>query len=621
MLLTVQELMTSLYTTSNYEHCLKLQRNLAVGQSSRRGQGQPGYRLPEMPPGSNRLLSALAGLPRGVEAAPPAPFVPDESTIARLQDMGFSRAHVMQALTETESNRPEVAMEFLLTHPPPYESAQAETAPATEASAAAEGGADADAGGDQPAEPAPNASAAAGPLPPPPDQPASSSDAASAAAQPLPPAQPDDDTEEAAAAEAAAEALKAETARKLKEKEAQEKLEKEEARKQILQRECAEARQLFKRLHGSALGVCFWLVEGKAVEAQKEAQALAKAKTITGTSTTKGKDSASKGGSSGMVDSMVANFLMELTKLQKGSGPTDDAGMKSLVGSVSARTGDLLAQSSANAEAEPQPELAGILHLLLLLVHSQDATRNCLAQKGLDAKLIGLVNSTVTAMQKQGSEGRWPESFTVALLVLNLLALGMEEAPSGTASAASGTPGAGSASSSTLAVPLADSESKEDGSKELSLTLVGVEESLPTARRLLSRQDQTKLLDVLVTVVKGASNNKLPTPEPTLMHALLKLLSRVVMTYRCAQQMLSQGGAAALMALPAESSFEGRTTLVAATLRHLLEDPVTLQNSMETELRTSYQRVLNSSRGPERATAGVKLQHLLQAVFPMVYRD
>lgn len=52
-------------------------------------------------------------------AAPPVPFVPDERAVTQLQEMGFSREHVLMALRATESNRAEVAMEYLLTHPPP----------------------------------------------------------------------------------------------------------------------------------------------------------------------------------------------------------------------------------------------------------------------------------------------------------------------------------------------------------------------------------------------------------------------------------------------------------------------------------------------------------------------
>lgn len=52
-------------------------------------------------------------------AAAPVPFVPQERTITQLMEMGFSREHVLMALHATETNRVEVAMEYLLTHPAP----------------------------------------------------------------------------------------------------------------------------------------------------------------------------------------------------------------------------------------------------------------------------------------------------------------------------------------------------------------------------------------------------------------------------------------------------------------------------------------------------------------------
>lgn len=58
-------------------------------------------------------------LPQREAAAPPIPFAPDERSITQLMEMGFTREHVLMALRATESNRVEVAMEYLLTHPAP----------------------------------------------------------------------------------------------------------------------------------------------------------------------------------------------------------------------------------------------------------------------------------------------------------------------------------------------------------------------------------------------------------------------------------------------------------------------------------------------------------------------
>lgn len=52
-------------------------------------------------------------------AVAPVPFVPEERTVTQLVEMGFDREHVFMALRATETNRVEVAMEYILTHPPP----------------------------------------------------------------------------------------------------------------------------------------------------------------------------------------------------------------------------------------------------------------------------------------------------------------------------------------------------------------------------------------------------------------------------------------------------------------------------------------------------------------------
>jgi hypothetical protein len=52
------------------------------------------------------------------DAQPPEPFEPNEETIERLSEMGFSRDNAIDALETVESNNVELAMEYLLAHPP-----------------------------------------------------------------------------------------------------------------------------------------------------------------------------------------------------------------------------------------------------------------------------------------------------------------------------------------------------------------------------------------------------------------------------------------------------------------------------------------------------------------------
>ncbi|CAN0494292.1 unnamed protein product, partial [Scytosiphon promiscuus] len=52
-------------------------------------------------------------------AVAPVPFVPEERTVTQLVEMGFDREHVLMALRATETNRVEVAMEYILSHPAP----------------------------------------------------------------------------------------------------------------------------------------------------------------------------------------------------------------------------------------------------------------------------------------------------------------------------------------------------------------------------------------------------------------------------------------------------------------------------------------------------------------------
>jgi len=99
------------FRISNSEVSNRLQASI----SSMRGSGGDAQR-------SN--LSPLSVFLGGIE--PPSsssnnndPSLPSESTITQLQEMGFDREHILEAIEETGSNRVEIAMDYVLTHPPP----------------------------------------------------------------------------------------------------------------------------------------------------------------------------------------------------------------------------------------------------------------------------------------------------------------------------------------------------------------------------------------------------------------------------------------------------------------------------------------------------------------------
>lgn len=96
-----------------------------------------------------------------------------------------------------------------------------------------------------------------------------------------------------------------------------------------------------------------------------------------------------------------------------------------------------------------------------------------------------------------------------------------------------------------------------------------------------------KYLDVqeqkqLVEIACGCMRNQLPSET---MHAVLQLCATLTRTHSVAVNFLDAGGLQLLLSLPTSSLFIGFDNIAATIIRHILEDPQTLQQAMEAEIR------------------------------------
>ncbi|CAM6105472.1 unnamed protein product [Calypogeia fissa] len=107
---------------------------------------------------------------------------------------------------------------------------------------------------------------------------------------------------------------------------------------------------------------------------------------------------------------------------------------------------------------------------------------------------------------------------------------------------------------------------------------------------------------------------QMPLPAFT-SQAVLQLCARLTKTHSVALQFLEAGGLDALLELPMTSLFPGFETVAAAIIRHLLEDPQTLQQAMESEIRHTLIATLSRHNGR------VSPRMFLTAMSPVVSRD
>lgn len=94
------------------------------------------------------------------------------------------------------------------------------------------------------------------------------------------------------------------------------------------------------------------------------------------------------------------------------------------------------------------------------------------------------------------------------------------------------------------------------------------------------------------------------------MQAVLQLSARLTKTHTLAAQFSENGSLASLLNLPKTCIFPGYETLASAIVRHLIEDPQTLQSAMELEIRQSL-----STRGSHASRS------FLTNMSPLISRD
>lgn len=133
--------------------------------------------------------------------------------------------------------------------------------------------------------------------------------------------------------------------------------------------------------------------------------------------------------------------------------------------------------------------------------------------------------------------------------------------------------------------------------------------SLGLSPKYLDQQEQKQLVEIACACIR----NQLPSE---MMHAALQLCSTLTRNHSIAVIFLDAGGLDQLLSLPTSSMFVGFDNIAATIIRHILEDPQTLQQAMETEIRHSI--VTASNRQP---TGRLTPRSFLSNLTSVIQRD
>ncbi|KAK8642698.1 hypothetical protein V6N13_012035 [Hibiscus sabdariffa] len=106
------------------------------------------------------------------------------------------------------------------------------------------------------------------------------------------------------------------------------------------------------------------------------------------------------------------------------------------------------------------------------------------------------------------------------------------------------------------------------------------------APRNIDIHEQKRLIEIACRCIR----NQFPSET---MHAVLQLCSTLTRTHPVAVYFLDGGGVSSLLTLPTSSLFPGFDNVAATIIRHVLEDPQTLQQAMEAEIKQNLVAMAN----------------------------
>jgi len=606
-----------------YVSSSEISNRLQASISSIRGQG-------------DRLnLSPLSVFLGGIEPTAGGTLEPDESTIIQLIEMGFDREHVLEAIEETGSNRVEIAMEYVLTHPPPSAEAIASRRAEREQQRATRDAAVRDAANRE-VQPAPgierNQGSGSGPSPP-----------------PL--------TEGATRNEIDVENDKKVSFKK-SESEKQELVksdaEAESERLQAIENKSAkEAADYLIELRSTINSTAFNLIEsgGTGVVANSDGSL----KYGTGTDDGQGFGD----GISEAISVTVSSFLMEICQ-------KDREYRNVVVLEVLRRLKSSIIKVNEGYAVNQNHEcsFSSVCHATVLLLRALPRTRHHVLRLNLVGMILSCIKSAGKNKPTSSNRRIWPRWLSSALLLLDVMAQpttyfeGAERADTEQSSlnkeANVGNDEycrvhnqrrahAALFSKTTAdifeAVNKVEKEKKEPSLKPSFLSNVeNPSASIDSPKKttsavfptsfvaytpLMTSEDMELCMFECLRLLRCRPSSNSP-PAPGLVHSALLLLARVTRSNRIAMKFLKLGGFELILLLPPSCSFVGNSGLVTVILRHILEDDSTLQTAMEVEIRGTIARLFKrrekiDSNSTSRPKISAKL--FVQVMTPLMCRD
>ncbi|XP_027346077.1 E3 ubiquitin-protein ligase UPL1-like isoform X2 [Abrus precatorius] len=248
--------------------------------------------------------------------------------------------------------------------------------------------------------------------------------------------------------------------------------------------------------------------------------------------------------------------------------------------------------------------LSVLAHILALLLFEDVSTREIAAQNGIISTIIDILTN-FKGRHELGKELPVPKCISSLLLILDQMVQSRPKAENMKGTQITSLPdSSGEHGSLQLPDTVLPKEAIVNGNEKE--PAMAFENILGKSTGFATIDESHKLLDIACDLIK----QHVPA---VVMQAVLQLCARLTKTHALALQFLENGGLAALFNLPRNCFFPGYDSVVSAIVRHLLEDPQTLQTAMELEIRQTLSGNRHSGRVSPRS--------FLTSLAPVISRD
>ncbi|KAL4185741.1 hypothetical protein AMTRI_Chr10g7440 [Amborella trichopoda] len=251
--------------------------------------------------------------------------------------------------------------------------------------------------------------------------------------------------------------------------------------------------------------------------------------------------------------------------------------------------------------------LSAFSHILCLILNEDSSVREIAAVNGMVSAALNILMD-FKLRRYSGQEVHYPKCVSALLLIVDLMS---QLKPKVSLNTTEGTILGSLVNSSggdTSLPPFSSVEGRSTAAGDERETRNAFEKVLGKPTGYLSVEEGHAAVDMAIEFMK----QHVPS---AVMQASLQLCARLTKSHILALQFLDSGGLAALFSLPRSCFFPGYDTFASTIIRHLLEDPQTLQAAMELEIKHTMAGSLS------RHGSHVPPRIFLTSMAPVIARD